>query len=630
MCGITGIFSPQGFDAQQAPSLVRRMTDTLTHRGPDDSDVWLDAEAGIALGHRRLSILDLSPLGRQPMHSACGRYVIVYNGEVYNHLDLREELRPLGHEFKGHSDTETILAAVAQWGLEQALERFVGMFAIALWDRRERTLCLVRDRMGIKPLYYGQSGNRWVFGSELKALRAHGDFQGQINRDALSLFFRYGYIPAPHSIYTGTRKVLPGEVIRIRHDGKNASLWWDTRAVWEKGAESPFTDEAACIEGLDTVLRDAVQQRMLSDVPLGAFLSGGIDSSTVTALMQAQSMDKVKTYSIGFSSKNYNEAEHAKAIAEHLGTEHTELYVTPREMLDTVPDLPTYWDEPFADSSQIPTLILSRLTRQHVTVSLSGDGGDELFSGYSRYFWTQRVWNALKSIPLPLRRTGAAAAGLVPRSTFKAMGSLGQKLCWRLDALKANDLPELYRYFFSHLHDVDRFVPGSHAPTTAMDSAAPDSDLWRWMSNVDLQCYLPDDILTKVDRASMAASLEARVPLLDHRVVEFASRVPTSMKVRDGEGKWLLKQVLYQRVPQRLVDRPKMGFGVPIQQWLNQDLKQWADDTLNIETIRRQGFINADEVERMWRDFRNGESHYCHRLWDVLMFQSWLNTQGGA
>lgn len=624
MCGITGMFFPGGFDAACAAQTIREMTDTLVHRGPDDSDIWLDGEAGLALGHRRLSILDLSPLGRQPMNSTCGRYVIVYNGEVYNHMELRRELEKNGHSFSGHSDTATILAAITEWGLEASLHRFIGMFAIALWDRRERTLSLVRDRLGIKPLYFGKIGEGWVFGSELKALRAHPEFSPAINRDALALFFRYNNIPAPHSIFNDTYKVQPGQLITITSNEIARKTWWNVSEIWDQGESTSYTDEEDCIEQLDTLLRDAIQARMLSDVPLGAFLSGGIDSSTVSALMQAQSMNKIRTFSIGFHSEGYNEAEHAKTIANYLGTDHTELYVSPKNMLHLIPSLPVHWDEPFSDSSQIPTLILSQLTREHVTVSLSGDGGDELFSGYDRYFWAQRIWEILQHIPRPVRKLGSATGNLIPRFLFQKLGPIGQKICWRFDALKTEGLPDLYNYFFSHLHTPEQFVPGSSPPLTPMDTQLTTGDDWRWMSKVDLMSYLPDDILTKVDRASMAASLEARVPILDHRIVEFASRVPTSMKVRNGEGKWLLKQVLHRVVPKELVDRPKMGFGVPIQQWLQGELWEWANDLLRTETIRRQGYVNADEVAHMWRQFQKGETHYCHRLWDVLMFQAWL------
>lgn len=628
MCGITGIYQPGGLE-EAAALPITAMTDSLEHRGPDDSDTWLDRDGGIALGHRRLSILDLSPLGRQPMHSACGRYVLAYNGEVYNHLHLREELELLGHSFRGRSDTETILAAVAQWGMQKALKRFVGMFAMALWDREERSLTLVRDRLGIKPLYYGRVGDGWVFGSELKAMRKHPAFRPGVDRNALALFFRHNYIPAPHTIFDDCWKVEPGQVVTIAGDDVARSLWWDVSEVWKRGEADPFSgSEQGAVEELERRLAEAVSLRMISDVPLGAFLSGGVDSSTVTALMQRQSRDRIRTFSIGFDEQGYNEAEHASAVAEYLGTDHTELYMSARDMLETVADLPAYWDEPFADSSQIPTLILSRLTRHHVTVCLSGDGGDELFSGYDRYFWSQRVWEKLRKIPHPMRSAAAAAAKLIPTSVLSRMGSLGMKACWRLDVLRKHDLPQVYRYFISHTDAPAGFVLGASEPSTALQELPVSKDGWRWMSEVDLKTYLPDDILVKVDRASMAASLEARVPILDHRVVEFAASLPNSMKIRDGKGKWLLKELMYRHVPRELVDRPKMGFGVPVQQWLGRELKPWCDDLLSPETIRRQGFLDAGEVSRMWRNYQAGQTFYCHRLWDVLMFQAWVERGG--
>lgn len=601
------------------------MTDTLKHRGPNSSGVWVDENAGIALGHRRLAILELSPSGHQPMHSACGRYVISFNGEIFNHLELRRELAPAGHNFRGGSDTETILAAVCQWGLIPAVSRFVGMFAFALWDRQEQTLSLVRDRLGIKPLYLGRASGGIVFGSELKALREHPGFIPDIDRDALALYFRHNYIPAPHTIYTRTEKILPGQVFSIGPQGESRTRYWNVAEVWRNGAANPFTgSEREATDELERLLSDAVRLRMLSDVPLGAFLSGGIDSSTVVALMQKHSSRPVKTFSIGFAEAAFNESHHARAVAKHLGCEHTELTVTSSDLLAVVPDIPRYWDEPFADSSQIPTYILSHLTRQHVTVSLSGDGGDELFSGYERYPWTMRVHQAMAGIPAPLRRAFVQLARRVPQAAYGLLGPRGHKLRWRVDALGLESFEALYRNFTSHFKDPTGFVRGSREPGYEAASLPPIGDHRAWMSLVDILAYLPDDILTKVDRASMAVGLEARVPLLDHRVVEFAGRVPTAMKVQGGQGKWLLRQVLYRHVPRELVERPKMGFGVPIANWLRKELKEWAGDLLSPATIRRQGFLDADMVERMWGDYLAGEDNWNYYLWDVLMFQAWL------
>lgn len=619
MCGICGICQPPGWTGE----FLQTMTDALRHRGPDDADTWIDQEAGVGLGHRRLSILDISPLGRQPMPSACGRYLLAYNGEVYNHMDLRRELPD--YPFKSTSDTETILAAVAAWGLETALNRFVGMFAMALWDRQERRLYLVRDRMGIKPLYYGKLGKGWIFGSELKALKAHPDFSPAIDRGALSLYFRHNFVPAPFSIYEKIWKLEPGQLAIL--DGPKLTLrrWWDTEQIWRGGLEDPLKmGDTEAADRLEELLAEAVSGRMLSDVPLGAFLSGGIDSSTVVALMQRNSSQPVRTFSIGFHEPGYNEAEHAKAVARHLRTEHTELYVTPWDMLEVVPSMARHWDEPFADSSQIPTYILSRMTRDHVTVSLSGDGGDELFSGYERYFWTTGVWNAVRRIPAPLRRVLVAAAKAAPNRFFDLLGAKGQKIRWRLDAVGMKDFPSLYRYFTSSFKHNEIVLGLEREPAYALDGLPPTGEKWGWMSLYDLMAYLPEDILTKVDRASMAVSLEARVPLLDHRVVEFASRLPLDQKVRAGQGKWLLRQVLYRHVPQELVERPKMGFGIPIEQWMHTDLRRWCEELLDPVLVRRQGYLDAGLVEKMWRQYLNGEHNWKSFLWEVLMFQAWL------
>lgn len=630
MCGIAGIYSFSGQPDEGMARTVRAMSDTLHHRGPDDSGIWVDADSGIALGHRRLSILDLSPLGRQPMHSQCGRYVVTYNGEVYNHLELRKELD--GFSFKSTSDTETILAAISAWGLKEAVSRFVGMFAIGLWDKEVRSLSLVRDRLGIKPLYYGQAGDALVFGSELKALRAHPEFRSSIDRDALSLFFRHNYIPAPYSIYGAAKKLDPGTIAVFENGVTDPTLstYWSAQEVWKYGLDNPFDgSENEAVDELERVLGQAVSRRMLSDVPLGAFLSGGIDSTTVVALMQAHSDRPVRTFSIGFHEKAYNEAEHAKVVAQHLGTEHTELYVTPKDLLDVVPSIPRYWDEPFADSSQIPTYILSSLTREHVTVSLSGDGGDELFSGYQRYFWMDR-WKELARIPRPLRSVIGQGLKAIPAWCFDLVGPVGRKIRWRLDLLGMKDFSEFYRYFVSHFKRPDELVLGSTEPATALTRKENliTSDRFVQMALWDILSYLPDDILTKVDRASMGVALEARVPLLDHQVVEFAAKIPMSMKVRGDKGKWLLRQLLYRHVPKECVERPKMGFGVPVEQWMRTELREWCEDLLNLDVIRGQGYLDADMVGRMWNEYLAGESNWNYYLWDVLMFQAWLE-QGG-
>lgn len=606
------------------------MTDTLHHRGPDDSDLWLDEAAGIGLGHRRLSILDLSPLGRQPMHSASGRYVICFNGEVFNFARLRQELEPLGHRFQGGSDTEVMLAAIEHWGLASAVQRFVGMFTFALWDKKDRALHLVRDRLGIKPLYYGQAGRDFIFGSELKALRKHPDFDDAIDREALTLYFRHNYIPAPWSIHKGARKLPPGHILTIE-PGREPVLaqYWSAENVWRQGEAAPFAgSEAEAQDQLETLLADAVGLRMLADVPLGAFLSGGVDSSLVVALMQAQSARPVRTFSIGFAEERYNEAPHARAVAAHLGTDHTELMLTQRDLLDVVPLVPRFWDEPFADSSQIPTYAVCKLARQHVTVALSGDGGDELFFGYERYGYAQHWWNRLNRIPLPLRQLAAQVAHLRPERLAGLFGNFGRRVLWRLDAVGVTDFPAFYKRLLSHhTYPASLVLGAGPEPRTAIDMAGGGADHFRAMSLWDTLMYLPDDILTKVDRASMAVSLEARVPLLDHRVVEFAASLPTGMKRQAGQGKHLLREVLYKHVPQALIDRPKMGFGIPLHQWLPGKLRPWAEDLLATGRKRDADLIDFVQVDRMWREMLAGAQHWTYILWDVLMFLAWRGEQ---
>jgi len=628
MCGITGLLSPA--PRPDAQDVLRAMTDTLAHRGPDDWDLWLDAAAGVGLGHRRLSILDLSPLGRQPMRSASGRYVICFNGEVYNFARLRAELEPLGHAFRGGSDTEVMLAAIEQLGLTEAVRRFVGMFAFALWDAQERTLALARDRLGIKPLYYGFSGGDFVFGSELKALRAHPGFDPTLDREALTLYFRHNYIPAPWSIHAAARKLAAGAILTVRPGGEPVlERYWSAAEVYARGAAEPFAgSEDEALERLGTLLADAVGLRMLADVPLGAFLSGGVDSSLVVALMQAQSSRPVRTFSIGFAEERFNEAPHAAAVARHLGTEHTELVVSEDDLLRIVPLLPRFWDEPFADSSQVPTYAVSRLAREHVTVALSGDGGDELFFGYDRYFYALAWWKRLQRFPGPLRAAAAAVSRLRPERLAGLLGSFGQRALWRLDAVGVTDFPAFYKRLVSHHPRPRELVLGAGPEArTAIDATDCGADLFRGMSCWDVLMYLPDDILTKVDRASMAVSLEARVPLLDHRVLEFAAGLPTAFKVQGGRGKHLLRRLLYRHVPREIVDRPKMGFGIPLHEWLPGRLRPWAEDLL--ATGRRQcgDVLDFRQVDRMWAELLAGSAHWTYIIWDVLMFLAWRAEQ---
>lgn len=649
MCGLAGFLDPsRRTGGEELRATVTRMAAALRHRGPDDGGAWVDAEAGIALGHRRLSIVDLSPLGHQPMQSACGRYVTAFNGEIYNHRALRRELEGLGHAFRGHSDTEVMLAAFVEWGLEAALERFNGMFALALWDRKGRLLHLVRDRLGEKPLYYGWMGRTFLFGSELKALRAHPEFRGEVDRGALALYLRHNYIPTPYSIYRGIRKLPPGT--RLTLNGADAGAaptpipYWSFREVSERGVAEPFTgsaDEAAA--HLDTLLRDAVKLRMEADVPLGAFLSGGIDSSTVVALMQAQGDRPVKTFTIGFHEAAYNEAEDAKAVARHLGTEHTELYVTPGEAMAVIPRLPALYDEPFADSSQIPTFLVSELARRHVTVSLSGDAGDELFGGYNRYFWGRSIWQRIGWMPRGMRGAAARALTVLPpeawETVFRMTGpvlpgkikqrSPGDKLHKLAEILAVNDPETMYLGLVSHWKDPASLAVGASEPPTVLTDRSQWADLpdfTQRMMYLDTVTYLPDDILVKVDRASMGVSLEGRIPFLDHRVVEFAWRLPLSMKVRDGQGKWLLRQVLYGYVPRGLIERPKMGFGVPIDAWLRGPLRDWAESLLAERRLRAEGFLHPRPIREKWAEHLSGRRNWQYHLWDVLMFQAWLES----
>jgi asparagine synthase (glutamine-hydrolysing) len=655
MCGIVGFIDPsRQADDPGLCHLAGRMADRLAHRGPDDAGCWADAAAGVAFGHRRLSILDLSPEGHQPMRSADGRYVITFNGEIYNFAALRRELEGAGHRFRGHSDTEIMLAAFSEWGVEAAVKRFVGMFAFGVWDARERVLHLCRDRAGEKPLYYGWMGDTFLFASELKAMQAHPDWRGEVDRDALLLFLRHCYIPSPYSIYKGVYKLLPGTILSLpagesaRAARPEPQAYWSARAVAEEGLRRPFDGGAEeALAELEKLLLDAVAGQMVADVPLGAFLSGGIDSSLVVALMQAQSSRPVKTFTIGSHEANYNEAEFAKAVAEHLKTEHTELYVTPKEAMDVIPRLPALYDEPFADASQIPTFLVSELTRRRVTVSLSGDGGDELFGGYNRYFWGRNIWRKVGWMPRGLRR--AAARGMVSVSpaawdaAFHGLdpvlpGSLRQSIpgdkMHKLAEVIAVDHPEaMYRNLVSTWKTPGELVPGASEPPTTLTDGAQWADLpdfVAWMMYRDLMTYLPDDILVKVDRAAMGVSLETRVPYLDHRVIEFAWRLPLSLKIRNGKGKWPLRQILYKYVPRTLIERPKTGFGIPIDTWLRGPLRAWAEELLDEGRLRREGYFAPGPIRRKWDEHLAGSRNWQYYLWNVLMFQAWLEESAAS
>ncbi len=648
MCGIAGFWHSRGLN-ESSTGVLGDMTGAIQHRGPDDSGCWFDASVGIALGHRRLSIIDLSAEGRQPMTSASGRYVIIYNGEIYNFLEIRKELETTGARFRGHSDTEVMLEAIERDGIFKATQRFIGMFAFALLDRRGNRLHLVRDRLGEKPLYHGWSRGVLLFGSELKALRAHPAWDGEVDRGALALFLRHSYVPAPYSIHKGVCKVRPGSITtydltRPGSDPTEQVYWW-ARDSAERGVRSASdAGEADILEELDRLLRQTVRREMISDVPLGAFLSGGVDSSLIVALMQRESTRPVRTFTIGFEEPEYNEATHAKAVAQHLGTDHTELYVRPAEALAVVPKLPQLYDEPFADSSQIPTFLVAELARRHVTVSLSGDGGDELFGGYDRYFLAQRVWSLLTLIPVfgrraianGIRRVSPArwdnVLGMVglssrPRAARRVTGDRLHKVA---DILSTETQEAMYQDIVSHWREPAGVVLDSAEPPTPLTDPSrqlPLDGLLTRMMYLDLITYLPDDILVKVDRATMGVSLESRAPFLDHAIVEFAWRIPSHMRVKQGRGKWLLRKLLDRYVPRVLVDRPKMGFGVPIDRWLRGPLRDWAQALLDPTGLKRDGYFDPDPITQKWKEHQNGSRNWHYLLWDVLMFQAWLHDK---
>jgi len=649
MCGLAGFLSSLTASAIGDPAdIAARMGAALRHRGPDEEGVWSDPAAGIALAHRRLAILDLTVAGRQPMLSASGRYVVAFNGEIYNHNALRAELEKDGvaPTWRGHSDTESLLAAIEAWGVEGALKRSVGMFALALWDRTERALYLARDRLGEKPLYYGRSGRSFLFGSQLAALAAFPGWQPQIDRDSLTLYLRHNYIPAPRTIYQGISKLRPGTFAILKNalsDPQHVAYWSPERTTSQPEGDLPATLREAA-DRLEQLMRDAIGGQMIADVPLGAFLSGGIDSSTVVALMQAQAAVPVKTFSIGFRESGYDEAPYARAVAKHLGTDHTELYVTPSEARDVIPLLPAIYDEPFADSSQIPTYLVSRLARRDVTVALSGDGADELFGGYTRYHLGRRVWERLSTAPRPVRTAFskvilgvrpetwgavfAPATPLLPKRFRHA--NLGHKLHRLAEVVGAPDFQALYRMLVSHWTAPESVVLHGHEPPSAFSGGASSPtavrDALHWMMDCDLVTYLPDDILVKVDRAAMAVSLETRAPFLDHRVVEFASRLPLAFKVHGGTSKRILREVLYRYVPRHLLDRPKMGFGVPIDSWLRGPLRAWAEDLLDESRLKREGYFDPRPIREKWSEHLSGARNWQYLLWDVLIFQGWLES----
>jgi asparagine synthase (glutamine-hydrolysing) len=655
MCGIAGVLSASRIDERA----VAQMAFAIAHRGPDDQGVWVDTEAGVGLANRRLAIIDLSPEGHQPMLSSNGRYALTFNGEIYNHRELRTELDEAGlspeRGWRGHSDTETLIELIANHGLERAIERCVGMFALALWDRKERRLALVRDRFGEKPLYYGWVGRNFLFGSELKVLSAHPQFEARIDRHAVGLLLSRTYIPAPFSIYERIFKLEPGCILTLDReaagqpldgppkegrssDGLNLERYWSYRNVIVRGLDDPIDDEATALEELERTLASAIQRQSMADVPVGAFLSGGVDSSTIVGLYQKYSSVPVRTFSIGFEQKGFNEAQHAKRVAAYLGTVHNERYVTARDAQEVIPLLPKMYDEPFADSSQIPTYLVSRFAREHVTVALTGDGGDELFAGYNRHLMLPQLWQTLQRLPRSLRSAVGGPLGHVPSQLWSGLGALlpgrrqphfGGKVQKALRvAASVGTFDDVYCTFLNEwsFEPSPLLGPGEAECPFDLKLGRPVPDTLRMMY-CDAVSYLPDDILAKVDRASMAVSLETRVPFLDHRVAELAARIPLSLKVRNGKGKHILRQLLYDLVPQDLVDRPKAGFGIPVGEWIKGPLRFWAEDLLDPRRMAQECFFDPQIVQRRWQAHLSGRRDSTPALWAILMFQAWLRQQ---
>ena len=647
MCGIVGFIDKNGsFDKYKQQSIISNMTETLAHRGPDDDGCFW--HFGVALGHRRLSIVDLSSHGSQPMTACSGRYVIVFNGEIYNHLLLREKINKLNPDiiWYGCSDTETLLTCIDIWGLEKTIKNCNGMFAFALLDKRDDAIYLVRDRMGEKPLYYGVQKGVFLFASELKALKKHPAFQGEIDRDSLALQLKYNYIPSPYSIYKGVNKLIPGTILKIPVNIKFNSIedmgepkpYWSLKEVAMNAKSNIFTGSPSeAVNNLDKLLLRSVKEQMEADVPLGAFLSGGIDSSLIVSLMQSLSSSPVKTFSIGFEEGGYNEAVHAKKIAKHLKTEHTELYVSAQDAINVIPKLSNLYDEPFSDSSQIPTYLVSEMAKKSVSVSLSGDAGDELFGGYNRYLWSEKIWSKVKLMPVSVRIFIAwGMTSISPKIWNKILSQIvflplpGDKIHKLASLLPASSAEDFYFHLVSNWYDVSNIVLGSKGRLAPVEREGLMQELGSIEQNMmylDSISYLPDDILVKVDRAAMGVSLETRIPFLNHQVVEFAYQLPLSMKINAGQSKWILRQVLDKYIPRVMMERPKMGFAVPIDIWLRGPLRDWAESLLNESRLREEGFFNPELIREKWGEHLSGSRNWHHHLWSVLMFQSWLENQ---
>lgn len=649
MCGICGFYSKSNLKFDNA---ISKMNLAISHRGPDNNGVWNDSGSGIVMGHQRLSIIDLSAAGLQPMKSSSGRFILTYNGEIYNHLEIRREIEnKLNIKWRSNSDTETLLEAIDLWGVKETLKKIVGMFAFGLWDKKTRTLTLVKDRLGEKPLYFGWQGKGvnqvFLFGSEIKALKKHPSFEGVINQDAIALQLRHNCIPAPNSIYKDIFKLLPGNYLQLNEkDLKNGFLpsskpYWSLVSTAINGTREPLTSNIEDIKKeLEQLMKASIKQQMISDVPLGAFLSGGVDSSTIVAMMQKLSSRPIKTFTIGFDEQNYNEANYAKEVSQHLGTDHTEINVSSQQALDVIPKLPTLYDEPFSDSSQIPTFLISELAKKHVTVSLSGDGGDELFCGYNRYLKSNTLWKNFSLLPLPVRKGLGLLIQSIPPLKWDKLSKIlpnlnrypnfGDKMHKVASIMNSRDLSDVYFRLVSHWLNPNEVVLNGKEPDTFLTGFKPKfAELTNQQEMMALDCitYLPDDILVKIDRAAMATSLETRCPFLDHRIVEYIWKIPQVYKLRNGQSKWILREILYKYVPKRLIERPKMGFAAPIDTWLRGPLKDWAESLLNETKLRQEGYLNADIIRKKWNEHLSGKKNWQYHLWNILMFQAWHNIK---
>ena len=648
MCGINGFYSKS---LSTFNNVIVKMNSAISHRGPDTGGTWLDRNSGIVLGHQRLSIIDLSAAGSQPMESNSGKFILTYNGEIYNHLEIRKEIENnySNIKWKSNSDTETLLEAIDLWGINKTLQKIEGMFAFALWNKKTRSLLLARDRIGEKPLYFGWQGigndKVFLFGSELKSLKVHPEFERKINRDAITLQLRHNCIPAPYSIYKGIYKLLPGHFLQLNENDLKNSLLPSTQHYWSltecaidgNNNQLKLSDDEIQID-LEKLMLSSVKKQMISDVPLGAFLSGGIDSSTVVALMQSQSNHSVKTFTIGFSENDYNEILYAKKIAKHLGTNHSELYVSSKTAMEVIPKLPTIYDEPFSDSSQIPTFLVSQLAKQHVKVALSGDGGDELFCGYTRHAISKKFLNISHLIPLTFRKIISNGIKSVSPNNWNRLSKFlpglnnyskfGDKIHKGADILNASTLFDIYYILCSHWQNPTKTVINSKEPGTFLTKFRPELkglNSQQQMMVLDFITYLPNDILVKVDRAAMSTSLETRVPFLDHKLIEYVWKIPHSLKFRNGSGKWILKQILNQYVPKNLTERPKMGFEIPIGSWLRGPLRDWAENLLNQKRLQQERYFNPQLIRDKWAEHLSGKKNWQYDLWDILMFQAWID-----